>query len=44
MEKLRVAVIGCGDFAAIWSEEQYQINLDEEDVEALVSSLEECGL
>ena len=39
-----VVIVGCGDFAEIWSEEQYQINLEQEDVESLVSSLEECGL
>ena len=39
-----VVIVGCGDYAEIWSEEQYQINEEEFDMDAMVASLEECGL
>lgn len=39
-----VVIVGCGDYAEIWSEEQYQIHEDAFDMEAMVASLEECGL
>ena len=39
-----VVIVGCGDFAEIWSEEQYQLKMEQEDVESLVAALEDCGL
>ena len=39
-----VVIIGCGDYAEIWSEENYQAAMDEFDMASMVASLEECGL
>ncbi|MBR2381967.1 MAG: division/cell wall cluster transcriptional repressor MraZ [Clostridia bacterium] len=37
-------IIGCGDYAEIWAEESYDNNQAEQDMEALRSALEDCGL
>jgi MraZ protein len=39
-----VVIIGCGDYAEIWSEELYQATMDEFDMADMVASLEACGL
>lgn len=37
-------VVGCGSYAEIWSKENYNITVDEEDQEAIKLALEEVGL
>ena len=37
-------VVGCGDYAEIWSDELYQATMDEFDMADMVASLEACGL
>lgn len=37
-------VVGCGKYAEIWSEEEYQNMLDNENIEDLRALLESCGL
>ena len=39
-----VVIVGCGDYAEIWSDEHYQITMEEFDMASMVASLEECGL
>jgi DNA-binding transcriptional regulator/RsmH inhibitor MraZ len=39
-----VFIIGCGDYAEIWSEELYQATMEELDMAEMVASLEACGL
>jgi MraZ protein len=37
-------VVGCGKYAEIWSEEEYQRMVDNESIEDLKNLLESCGL
>ncbi len=37
-------IVGCGDYAEIWSEELYDKTVEEEDKEAIREALEACGL
>ena len=37
-------IIGCGTYAEIWSEESYDKDQEEKDMEALREALESCGL
>lgn len=37
-------IVGCGDYAEIWSEALYNLSVAEEDQEAIRESLEACGL
>ncbi len=37
-------VVGCGDYAEIWSENAYQKQKEEEDLAAMVAELESFGL
>ena len=37
-------VVGCGDYAEVWSEELYRKKKEEEDVAAMVAELESFGL
>ena len=37
-------VVGCGDYAEIWSEELYAATVEAEDQEAIREALEACGL
>lgn len=37
-------IVGCGDYAEIWSESLYNLCVQEEDREAIRESLEACGL
>ena len=37
-------IVGCGDYAEIWSESLYNISVEQEDQEAIRESLEACGL
>lgn len=38
-----VAIVGCGRFAEIWADEQYQALLEEEDTESMIAELEKMG-
>lgn len=37
-------VVGCGDYAEIWSAELYNVSVENEDQDAIRAALEECGL
>ena len=37
-------IVGCGDYAEIWSESLYALSVEQEDQEAIRESLEACGL
>lgn len=37
-------IVGCGDYAEIWSESLYNLSVEEEDQETIRESLEACGL
>jgi DNA-binding transcriptional regulator/RsmH inhibitor MraZ len=37
-------VVGCGSYAEIWAEENYNKAVDDEDQEAIKLALEEAGL
>jgi MraZ protein len=39
-----VVIIGCGDYAEIWSEENHQANMEAFDMAEMVASLEAFGL
>ena len=39
-----VVIIGCGDYAEIWSDAFYASSVDEEDPDAIRDALESCGL
>ena len=39
-----VVIVGCGDYAEIWSDTQYELNMEQMDMESMIASLEECGL
>ena len=37
-------IVGCGSYAEIWSEANYNKSVDDEDIEAIRAALEEAGL
>ena len=39
-----IVVVGCGEYAEIWSEASYDKQKEEIDMEAMISELEELGL
>ena len=39
-----IVVVGCGDYAEIWSESTYDANKAQIDVSELIGELEELGL
>lgn len=39
-----VTVVGCGDYAEIWSEASYNKAKEDEDLDAIIAGLEEFGL
>ena len=39
-----IVVVGCGDYAEIWSEASYDANKAQIDVAELIGELEELGL
>ena len=44
LEKKQVVIVGCGDYAEIWSEEEYDKNVRSADVEKIRNMLENAGL
>ena len=44
LEKKQVVIVGCGDYAEIWSEEEYDKNVRSADVEKIRNMLENVGL
>lgn len=42
--KKGTVILGCGDYAEVWAEEVYDKNSEEQDMEALRTALEACGL
>ena len=44
MIKKNAVIVGCGSYAEIWSEENYNKSIEAEDIDAIRMALEEAGL
>ena len=42
--KKNAVIVGCGNYAEIWSETLYNKSVEDEDIEAIRAALEEAGL
>ena len=42
--KKNAVIVGCGSYAEIWSEENYNKSIEAEDIDAIRMALEEAGL
>ena len=42
--KKNAVIVGCGNYAEIWSEENYNKSIEAEDIDAIRMALEEAGL
>ena len=44
LENKAVVIVGCGDYAEIWSEEEYEKNVKHADIDKIRMVLESAGL